>query len=512
MKKLWIAISAFFIILCPTLEGNAFAKERQADELVLALTKEPRLGFDPTVGLDGAGNGFVHSTLLSLNEKMEITYDLAEEYQVSEDKLKWEFKIRDDARFTDGQKVTAHDVAFTFQLAKDKGKIKGLEGLKRAQVIDDYTVQFLFEKPLSSFVYSVSSIGIVSSESYDEGDEREPVGSGPYQLVKWNKGKEAVFVRNDGYYGHQPFFRRIKVLFVSEDEAYAMAKEGEADLVQSTGVYAGDKVAGMETLVLNGADNRGLSLVTVPAGAYLNGTATGNDVTMDPAIRQAIHAGIDREKIVEKALNGYGQASMGAASGLPWGQSEKAVTNKDKAEELLRIGGWVDSDGDGVLEKKGRKAIFTVVYPFDDSLYKAMSLELKQQLAEMGINIILKESIWPEMKRSMQSDATLIKSDSYNPFDIYYLYHSNNRGVGYGNPSLYASETVDNTIEHAFLSGDFAEWKKAEEIALEDVPIVWLANVSHVYFVKEGLRLGNDMAPSAYPLSVLNGAENWRME
>ena len=124
MKKLWIAVSAFFIILCPSLEGNAFAKERQADELVLALTKEPRLGFDPTVGLDGAGNGFVYSTLLSLNEKMEITYDLAEEYQVSEDKLKWEFKIRDDARFTDGHKVTAHDVALLIPAGKGQGRNK----------------------------------------------------------------------------------------------------------------------------------------------------------------------------------------------------------------------------------------------------------------------------------------------------------------------------------------------------------------------------------------------------
>ena len=512
MKKLWIAVSAFFIILCPSLEGNAFAKERQADELVLALTKEPRLGFDPTVGLDGAGNGFIYSTLLSLNEKMEITYDLAEEYQVSEDKLKWEFKIRDDARFTDGHKVTAHDVANSFQLAKSRGEIKSLEGLKRVQVIDDYTVQFLFERPLSSFVYSVASIGILSSESYGKGNEREPVGSGPYQLVKWNKGEEAVFVRNDGYYGHQPFFRRIKVLFVSEDEAYAMAKEGRADLVQSTGVYAGDKVAGMETLVLDRAGNRGLSLVTIPAGASLNGAVAGNDVTADPAIRQAIQAGVDREKIVEKVLNGYGQASLSAASGLPWSQSAKAGENKDMAEELLRIGGWADSDNDGILEKKGIKAIFPIAYPFDDSIYKAMALELKEQLADMGIQITIQESTWPEMKRSIQAGASLMKSESYNPFDIYYLYHSTNRGIGFGNPSLYGSEMVDAAIEKALLSGDYADWKKAEELALEDVPIVWLVTVPQVYFVKKELHLGNTIAPSSYPLSVLNGAQNWRLE
>lgn len=516
MKKLLIEASVLFMIIYPFImihpyEGAAIAKERQADEIVLALTKEPRLGFDPTVGSLGAGQGFVHSTLLSLNGKMEIAYDLAEEYQVSEDKLKWEFKIRDDAYFTDGHKVTAHDVAFSYNLAKEKGEIGNLQGFKQAHVIDDYTIQFLFERPLSSFVYTAASIGIVSSAGYGAGHGSD-IGSGPYQLVKWEKGKEAVFVRNDGYYGNKPVFRRIKVLFVTEGEAYAMAKEGRADLVQSTGIYAGDKVSGMETLVLDGGDNRGLSLVTIPAGASLNGAAAGNDVTMDPAIRQAIQTGVDREKIVEKVLNGYGQSSVSAACGLPWGQSMKAERNEDLAEELLRIGGWADSDNDGILEREGKKAIFNVAYPFDDSIYKAMALELKEQLAELGIKIIIQERTWPDMKKSMQSGASLVKTASYNPYDIFYLYHSTNRGIEYGNPSLYESVLVDDAIEKAFLSGDFADWKKAEELALEDVPIVWLVNVPQVYFVKEGLLLGDDIAPFAYPLSILKGAENWRME
>ena len=290
-----------------------------------------------------------------------------------------------------------------------------------------------------------------------------------------------------------------------------MAKEGRADLVQSSGVYARDKMVGMETVVRNGADNRGLSLVTIPAGAILNGAAAGNDVTMDPAIRKAIHLGIDREQIIEKVLNGYGQASLSAACGLPWSQPLKMEKNKDMAEELLRIGGWIDSDHDGILEKRGVKASFTISYPFDDAIYKGMALELQEQLADIGIQIIIRESGWPELKKSMQAGASLMKAESYNPFDSYYLYHSNMRGIGLGNPSLYASGRVDDAIDRAFLSGDFADWKKAEELALEDVPIVWLVNVPHVYFVKEGLQLGTYIAPSADPLSVLRGAENWRL-
>ena len=514
VRWLYIKVSIIFILLCPLNMVHAYGEsaDSQADELVLALTREPRLGFDPIAGLEAGGTGFIHSTLLSLNGKMEISYDLAEEYQMSEDKLIWEFKLRDDAYFTDGQKVTAYDVAFTYQLAKDRGEIKGLEGFEQTQVIDDYTVQFLFKKPMSSFVYTAASIGIVSSESYGDESNSEPIGSGPYQLIKWEKGKEAVFVRNDNYYGHTPFFRRIQVLFVREDEAYAMAKDGRADLVQSTGAYAEDKINGMETLLVEGADNRGISLVTVPEGASLNGAAAGNNVTVDPSIRKAIQAGVDRERMVEKVLNGFGRETWSAALGLPWGQPAEGERNKNKADELLRIGGWVDSDDDGLIEKKGRKANFTLSYPFDDPVYKAMALELKEQLAEMGIMISIKECTWPEMKQYMQTGASLLKSEAYNPFDIYYLYHSNNRGIGYGNPSLYASERVDAAIETAFWSGDFADWKKAEELALEDVPVVWLVNIPQVYYVKEGLRLGKNHAPSASPLSILNGAEDWRLE
>ncbi|WP_455661638.1 ABC transporter substrate-binding protein [Pradoshia sp.] len=517
MRKLRIHICTLLSILCVITavfpdRGLAEKKENQSDELVLALTREPRLGFDPMAGLEAAGTGFVHSTLLSLNNKMEISYDLAEEYQVSEDKLLWEFKLRDDAYFTDGRKVTAYDVAFTYHMAKERGEMDSLAGFRQARVIDDYTVQFLFERPLSSFVYTAASIGIVSSESYGEDFESEPVGSGPYQLVKWEKGKQAVFVRNDRYYGHQPFFRRIHVFLVSEDEAYAMAKEGRADLVQSTGAYAADRIAGMETLMVDGADNRGLSLVTVPAGTYLNGAPAGNAVTMDPAIRKAIQVGVDRERIVEKVLNGFGKASLSAAFGLPWGPSAKSEVNTDKAEELLRIGGWVDSDGDGIIEKKGIKAAFTIACPFDEPIYKAIGLALQEQLVNLGIKVIIQDSAGTEMKEMMQTGAAFIRSESHNPFEAYNLYHSNNRGLGLKNPGLYASAEVDAAIETAFSSGDFADWKKAEELALEDVPIVWLVNIPQVYFVKDGLSLGKNQASSAYPLSILNGAEDWRYE
>lgn len=508
-----ILLSVLFVITAafPN-RGFAERKERQADELILALTKEPRLGFDPTTGLEAAGAGFVYSTLLSVDNKMEISYDLAEEYQVSEDKLKWEFKIRDDAYFTDGRKVTANDVAFTYRMARERGSIESLAGLRQVRVIDDYTVQFLLERPLSTFVYTAALIGIVSSESYDVGEECEPIGSGPYLLVKWEKGRQAVFVRNDEYYGHHPFFRHIQVLFVKEDEAYAMAKENRADIVQSTGAYAADRIAGMETLVIDGADNRGLSLMTAPAGTYIDGAPAGNDVTMDSTIRKAIQAGLDRERIVEKVLNGFGKPSSSAAFGLPWGLRAMYEENDDKAEELLRIGGWVDSDGDGIIEKKGVKADFTITWLVDEPIHKAMALELKEQLAGLGIKVRIHERTWQEMKVNREVGASLMKVGSPNPFEVYNLYHSENRENRLKNPSLYSSDEVDEAIETAFSSGDFADWKKAEELALEDVPVVWLVNIPQVYFVKEGLRLGGNHAPSQFPLSILNGVEDWRLE
>lgn len=518
MKKyvVYVVIMALLISIAGC-SGKGESHEKSSyekDEIVLALSNEPESGFDPILGYGSYGSPLIQSTLLALNEDLDITYDLAEEYQVSDDKLVWEFKLRDDVVFSDGKRVTAKDVAFTYKEAKKSGSTVDLSELQDIKLVDDYTVQFILKKPQSTFVYTAASLGIVPEHIYSGQYGSQPVGSGPYRLVQWDKGQQAIFMRNDDYYRGKPFFKKVTVLFMNEDAAYAAAKSGQVDVAQTSSAYINEEMDNMQIKDFDSVDNRGISFVTIPAGAKVNNKEAGNDVTSDIAIRQAINLAINREEIVHDALNGYGKPAYSNADDLPWG-SEKTVVkhNVEKAREILAVAGWNDQDDDGILEKGKLKASFNLIYLAGDSTRQAISMAVKQQLADLGIQVKVAGGSWDDIANKMYKDAVLFGWGNRNPIEANYLYHSSNIGIDWYNANSYSSDKVDAVIEDAMVTGDYKEWQKVQELVAADAPWAWLVNVDHLYFVRKGLNVGKQpIHPHDHALVVLNNIQDWKWE
>ncbi len=93
------------------------------DTLTLAIGGEPENGFDPTTGWGRYGSPLFQSTLLTYDKDLEISYDLATDYQVSENGKAWTVSLREDAKFSDGESLTADDVIFTVDTAKQSQSI-----------------------------------------------------------------------------------------------------------------------------------------------------------------------------------------------------------------------------------------------------------------------------------------------------------------------------------------------------------------------------------------------------
>src|SRR5690606_7796646 len=108
--------------------------------------------------------------------------------------------------------------------------------------------------------------GIVPEHAYDENYREHPIGSGPYQLVQWDKGQQIIVERNPHYYGKEPYFKKLTFLFLSEDAGYAAAKAGEVDVVSIPSSFANEKVPGMKLIQLESVDNRGVMFSFVPSG------------------------------------------------------------------------------------------------------------------------------------------------------------------------------------------------------------------------------------------------------
>ena len=331
--------------------------------VVMGPTSEPEAGFDPAYGW-GAGEHvhepLIQSTLTVTTADLKIGYDLATSMEVSQDGLTWTVNIRDDVNFTDGEKLTARDVAFTYNTLRDTSSVNDFTMLERAEALDDTTVVFHMKRPYSIWPYTMAIVGIVPEHAYGADYGSQPIGSGRYIMKQWDKGQQVIFEANPDYYGTEPKMKKVTILFMEEDAAYAAVMSGQADLAYTAASYSDQTLPGYELLSFETVDNRGFNLPAVKSGTVTDGkTVVGNDFTSDIQVRRAVNIGIDRDEMIDHVLNGYGSPAYSVCDKMPWyNESAKTEYDPEKAAELLEEAGW-KAGADGIREKDGVRAGFT---------------------------------------------------------------------------------------------------------------------------------------------------------
>lgn len=506
--------------------GGAATPEGQAPtELRLAIGGESEEGYDPTLGWGRYGSPLFQSTLLARDADLGLRNDLATGYEVSEDGLTWTVRIRDDVTFTDGEPLTADDVAYTFTTAAEQGGLTDVTVLEEAVALDDTTVELRLERPQSTFVNRLASLGIVPEHAHDEDYAQQPVGSGPFELVGWQQGQQLVVERNEDYYGRLPEFERVTFVFTDEDGSLAAARAGEVQMAAVPSALATQEVPGMRLEAIDSVDNRGVMFPTVPEGAVAgtDDEQVGNDVTADLAVRRAVNTAVDRAALVEGVLEGFGSPASGPADAAPWGNPEAAVPDADPraAAAMLEEAGWRDEDGDGVREKDGLRASFSLLYPAEDSLRQGLALNVADMVADAGIEVRAEGVSWEEIDRRLHTDAVVFGWGSHDPTEMYNLYHSSQAGVEYWNPGYYASDAVDAHLDAAMAATDEATatraWQAAQLdeqgegfTAAGDAAWAWLVNLQHTYYTDECLDLGETQTePHGHGWPVTAGITGW---
>lgn len=533
MKKLKLAVMIILGICvfsaCGKKEEQAQQElsSREKNEVVIAIGDEPETGFDPCEGWGRYGSPLIQSTLVETDENMGIINDLSTGYTISQDGLVWTFQLREDAKFTDGNQVHARDVVFTFQTAQKSGSIVDLTAMKEVTATGEFTVEFVLNRPESAFIYTIAATGIVPEYYYDTVDYGyNPVGSGPFKLVQWDKGQQVILERNEDYYGRLPELKKVTILFLEEDAAFAAAKSGQLDVAITSPSIASQKMEGMNLVTLKSIDNRGLTLPMVAAENKLtdDGCPIGNDVTSNEAIRKALSYGIDREGLVKNVLNGYGRPAYSECDGMPWSSDEAYVEyDKQYAINLLEDAGWKIAGDDLIREKNGVKAQFTLLYGAGDSTRQALSEAVKLEANSLGIEIQVKGASWDEIDKRMYQDAVMMGWGAQNPNETYLLYHSDNMGRDYYNPEFYSSQQTDEYINQALSSMDIEKsnefWKKVQWDGVTgvstkgDCPWVWLVNLDHIYYVREGLDIGvQKIHPHGHAWPLAANLKQWKWQ
>ena len=504
-------------------EEAAEQTEETKDSVIVAMghSSEPEAGFDPAYGW-GAGEHvhepLIQSTLTVTTTDLEIAYDLATDMQVSDDGMVWTVAIRDDVKFTDGESLTASDVAFTYNTVKATSSVNDFTMLKEAVAVDDTTVEFHMEKEYSIWPYTMAIVGIVPEHAYGPDYGSNPIGSGRYIMKQWDKGQQIIFEANPDYYGEEVKMKKVTVVFMDEDAAFAASKAGQVDLAYTAASYSEQTIAGYELLAFASVDNRGFNLPATSASTNANGVAVGNDFTSDVNVRRAINIGIDREQMIENVMYGYGTAAYSVCDGMPWYNEEAEVEyDFDGAAALLEEAGW-KVGADGIREKDGVRAAFTLMYPASDSVRQMMAADTANQLKTLGIEVQIEGVGWDVAYDRALSEPLMWGWGAHTPMELYNMYHTVEGGMAEYSP--YANEMVDKYMDEALAADSLEEayelWKKAQwdgetGITQEgDIPWIWLANIDHLYWSRENLNVAEQkLHPHGHGWSVVNNVDQW---
>ncbi len=541
MKRKGIACLLAGTLLLGSLWGCSADSRSQADSsvsaegeshdasVVVAMgpTSEPEAGFDPAFGW-GAGEHvhepLIQSTLTVTNTDLTIGYDLATDVSVSEDGLTWTVTIRDDVYFTDGDPLTAEDVAFTYNTVKESSSVNDFTMLDQAQALDDTTVVFTMNRPFSIWPYTMAVVGIVPAHAYDPATYgTNPIGSGRYILKQWDRGQQVILEANPDYYGEKPAMEQVTILFMEEDAAFLAAQAGQVDVAYTSATYSMETVEGYSLASYASVDNRGFNLPAIPAGEVNeNGVPVGNDFTSDVLVRRALNIGVDRQEMIDNVLNGYGTPAYSVCDQMPWYNEDSLVAyDPEGAAALLDEAGWLLGE-DGIRKKDGKQAELVLLYSQGDSVRQALAVDFANQMEELGIVCSVEGVGWDTAYDRALSTPLLWGWGAHSPMELYNIYHTL-PGTGSAQYSPYANEAVDAAMDEALACSDLeesyqlwqqAQWNGTTGVTQEgDIPWVWLVNIDHLYWVRDGLQVAEQkIHPHGHGWSVVNNVDQWSWE
>lgn len=340
-------------------------------------------------------------SLTAQNEKAEIVPKLASSYQLLDDKLTWEFKLRPDVKFHNGEVLDANAVKFTFDRAMDPAtQAKGntvylLNNLNidTVSVKDAQTVHIKTKAPNPVLPNFVTEFYIIPPKYYKETSQdetnRKPVGSGPYKFVSWTKDEKLVVEANQEYWGGAPKIQQV--IFRPIPDAASQIAEfvtGGADIVTRVPVSQVEKVKSAGKLeVIQGG-------VRIFTGI----SSYGHPALQDKRVRQALNYGVDVDKILATVLSGYGKRT-GSTVNPPWQNPDVKPYPYDpeKAKALLKEAGYEKLD-------------LTLTTPSD--YRKDLSLAMAADLAKIGVNVDV---------QSMEFSTYVGLLNSRNLTDLWFL-------------------------------------------------------------------------------------------
>ncbi len=474
--------------------------------LTLSLAGEPTV-LNPILSTDTGSStvqSFVFNGLLKVNENLQFEPDLAESYTVSSDGLIYTFRLKKGVKWQDGKPFTSADVLFTFERLLDP-KTKTVR--RSSYVIDevpivfkapdDYTFQATLPKPFAPALASLAT-DILPKHLLDGQDintatfNRQPVGTGPFKLTKWQAGAFLKLDRNPTYFGTAPKLNSV-ILKIIPNEVTALAafERGELDMV---GVPIKDiqRISQKEKTRI---------LRYYPLQYDYLSFNLKNALFKDVKVRKAIAYAINKPALVKGVLQGYGTQVDIPESPSMWTYPKKlgfeAYTYQpETAKKLLAEVGFKPGN-DGILVKGNQRFEFTVITRAGNKDREKAAQILQKYLADVGIKMNIQSMEWGAMLQRVNAptdpkpfDAVVLGWFSGIEPDSYSIWHSSQYPNGF-NFVAYSNPKVDTWLAQARTTVDRGARKTIYQLIYNEigreVPYIFLYVPESVTAVHDGV-------------------------
>ncbi len=342
---------------------------------------------NPTAVSNAAHNimfKLTHNSLTGYDETTkEVAPELAESWQMSEDKKTWIFKLRDDVSFHNGEKMTADDWLYTIEYGKnaENGTVKAFyNSIESARAVDANTLEIVLKNPNMDLLFTLASpsLCVLNRKAIEADAANGPgIGTGAWVNKEFVSGDYTLLERFEDYWGELPVTKTLRFRYISEGSARLIALEnGEIDVCQAPNNTELNLIEANENLKMNSYQASALTYLAFN---------TEKESCSDPNLRLAIAYALNVQDIIDGAASGL----AGIANGM-WGTYqfgyfddwksvglEDYTYNMDKAKEYMAKSDHPD----------GATITFTT-----STTWRVNALQIiQQQLAPLGIDVQIDE-------------------------------------------------------------------------------------------------------------------------
>jgi len=460
------------------------------DILIFAQGADPR-GLDPAMVDDGESAKVivnVYDTLVKYKaDSTEIEPSLATEWSSSPDGKEWTFKLRSGVKFHDGTPFNAEAVKFSVDRQLPPQRTDAMPyasfvygAVKEVQVVDENTVKFILTDPYAPFLANLAmamAAPIVSPaavKKYGADFNSNPVGTGPYKFIKWDKGQQIALERNDDYFGDKA--KTPKVVFKITKENSVRASElmtGAVDIIDGVDPNDVKKLEESKMLV---AKDAGMNINYM---LFMSDRAPFNNAKL----RQAVSYAVNKDELVKYL---YKDLAEVAPSMLPtfipgYDPSLKGIAyDPNKAKAMLAELGYTEAKPLSV-----HMITYSNPRPYNPVGGEKLAAAVQADLAKVGIKATIQSYPWKEYKDALfKADGVNIAfygwtGDNGDPDNFLSLLDSSQIDASL-NAAKYTNKQVDALLKQGVVEQDMTKrveiYKQMQKVVEADAPWVFISH------------------------------------